>query len=1046
MRKLFLLLFGVVVFATQAMAQRIVTGRVTDEKGNPISNVSVIVKGTTVGTTTKPDGTYSLLLPATGKALLFSAVDMTTVEMQVGSGSSMDATLKSEDKSLSEVVVIGYGTQKKKEVTGSSSTVKGSAVSNKPVQSFEQALGGRAAGVQIIIPNGVLNNPPVIRIRGTNSLSLSSFPLIVVDGVPTFTGDASGTSAGGNALASINPNDIESIDISKDAAASAIYGSRAANGIVFITTKKGKSGRARVSVDSWVGWTTATRVPEVLNSAEYTAYKNEALVNAGTFNAATNAFIQTPGPDGQPIDTKWADLVYRQGFSHSNNVNVSGANDATSYYFSMGYTSQEGIIKNNNFKRTNFLGNVDHKLSKSLSFGGKISYSNELNLAAASSGSLPGEAFATAGLGRAVVVNAPNVAPYLNNGNYNINPANGLLGVMNNKQVQVGFYNPVPSLDLNRQNSENNHLQANFYFQIKPVSWIALKTLYGLDNLLTDNEAFANGLTGEGFIVNSFGGNAASTYSKNKRWVWTNTLQLDKTLGKHGFNLLLGHEQQKSNSVGFGVGRTIVSDPFYTNIQGGFTGAPTAAGLGIGENYLLSEFGRLQYNYKSKYFLSGNVREDGASQLGKKSKYGTFYGFSGGWEITRENFWSALKLDKIFSSFKVRASYGKVGNITGLGNFGALSTYGAGLYGSGATLAFTNAGNENLTWETSKKTDLGVNFGLFKERITFELAWYKNNIDGLVLAVPPPPSAGLPNSINTNIGSMYNKGVEFALNANIINKRDFTWNFSFNINANKNMVTALAPGVPQIITATSLESPSITKPGYPLGMLFVTRTGGVDPATGRRIFINAAGQKVYFDFASPAASRYRFADGTVAPAVGSQDAQIFQPTVPKTFGGFENTINVRGFEINALFTFQTGNYIYYGSYAGLRDQRFWNNTTDVLRRWTKPGQETDMPRPVFGDNISNGSSYPLDVNVFKGDFLKLRSLTIGYNVPRMLTEKAKIATARFYISGNNLLIITKYPGPDPETSTNGNGTTNQGVDRNQVVNGRAITVGLNIGF
>src|SRR5258705_7148191 len=277
MRKLFLLLGSFVFFAVQAMAQRTVTGKVTDDKGTPLQNVSVLAKGTTIGTTTKADGTFSISVPTKTKSLYFSSLDMTTMEIAIGNDNTVDVTLRTEEKTMSEVVVTGYGmTQKRKEVTGNYSTVKGPVIANKPIQSFEQALGGRAAGVQIIIPNGVLNNPPVIRIRGTNSISLSSYPLIVIDGVPTFTGDASGTSAAGNALASINPNDIESIDIAKDAAASAIYGSRAANGVVFITTKKGKPGKAKVSFNSSASWTSAYGVPEVLNAQQYTDYKNAA--------------------------------------------------------------------------------------------------------------------------------------------------------------------------------------------------------------------------------------------------------------------------------------------------------------------------------------------------------------------------------------------------------------------------------------------------------------------------------------------------------------------------------------------------------------------------------------------------------------------------------------------------------------------------------------------------------------------------------------------------------------------------------------------------
>jgi TonB-linked SusC/RagA family outer membrane protein len=1042
MRKLLLALIAVLLFTGQLLAQKTITGTVKDDKGNPIPNASVTVKGTSTGTVTKSDGTYSLTVPASAKTLIFSSVDLATLEVAIGSQTTISPSLVAENKTLQEVVVVGYGTQRKGDVTGNIATVKGAAVSNRPTQSFEQALGGRAAGVQVVIPSGVLNAPPVLRIRGTNSISLSSYPLIIIDGVPVFTGDASSTSAAGNVLASLNPNDIESIDIAKDAAASAIYGSRAANGVVFITTKKGKSGKAKVSVDSWVGWSKVQNLPKLLDAFQYTDYKNESLVNAGTYNATTNAFALTTGPDGNPINTNWYDYVYRTGVQHSNSINVSGANDATNYYFSLGYTDQQGIIKKNDFKRISILSNIDHKISKGISVGGKLQYSNEKNLAAVSSGSL-GDAFSTAGLGRVPLVTAPNISPYNNDGSYNFSGA--LIGVMNNKQGQVGFNNPVIQLDQNRNNSEANHIIANAYAQIKPLDWITLRSQYSIDYIFVDNEIYFSPISGEGFSSN---GSATSIFNKLKNSVWTNTIQLDRTFAdQHNVSVLGGIEEQKFDNLSYGLNRVTVNDPDFTNIQGGWA-TPNTSGLGIGESYLYSTFGRVQYNFDRKYFLSANLRRDGASQLGSNSKYGTFWGVSAGWEITKENFWEGSFLDKAFSSLKLRGSYGKVGNIGGLGNFASLSTFGSGLYGGNGTVAFNQVGNPNLTWETSKKTDIGINFGILNDKITGELAFYKSDIDGLLLFVPAPPSAGLPSSIPTNIGTMYNKGVEFALNAAVVNKKNFSWSSSFNIAYNKNEVTSLAPGVDNIQTSTGgLEIPSITVVGQPIGMLFVTRTAGVDPATGRRIFINKAGQKVYFQHIAPAGqSRFMFENGTVSPSVSSADAAPYKNTNPKFVGGFDNTFRYKNFELNALLTYQLGYYIYFGTYAGLRDQRFWNNSVDVLRRWTKPGDVTDMPKSYFGDNISNGSSFPLDINVFKGDFIKLRTLTLGYNLPQNILSKVKVSNARFYVAGNNLAMITKYPGPDPEVSSNGNGTTNQGIDRNTVGNQRTITVGLNIGF
>lgn len=1044
MKKIAVLLSIAVLMLTNTYAQtsRTVTGKVTDQKGTPLTGVTISSVGVKKNSLSDNNGNFSIQVSEKVKALLFSYVGFETKEVSITGLNTVTVSLSLEDKALNEVVVVGYGTQKKRDITGSIASVKGEALANKPTQSFEQALGGRVAGVQVVIPSGVLNAPPVLRIRGTNSISLSSYPLIVVDGVPVFTGDGSSTNAAGNVLSSINPNDIESVDVAKDAAATAIYGSRAANGVLFITTKKGKPGRSKVTLDSWIGFSSPQRLQQVLDAQQYTDYKNEALRNAGTFNAATNAFATTLGPDGKIINTNWADIVYRQGLQYSNTVSLSGANESTSYYFSTGYTEQEGIINRNDFKRLTLLMNIDHKASKFFSMGGKIQYTSDQNTAAASSGSL-GDAFATAGLGRVALVTAPNVGPYLSDGSYN--QANGLIGVMGNKLGQVGFYNPQISMDLNRSNSYGEHLISNLYAQFKPFNSLAIRTQYGLDYLMVDNDLFSHPLSGEGF---SSTGSVSAIYNKNKRWVWTTTAQFDKVFKeKHSVSALAGIEHQKSDNNSYGLNRVTVSDPAFTNIQGGWA-TPNTSGLGIGENYLYSEFARAQYNFSRKYFLTANVRRDGASQLGVNSKYGIFWGVSASWDVLKENFIQKMKLDQVFSSLRVRASYGKVGNIGGLGNFASLSSFGSGLYGGGATVAYSQAGNPNLTWETSKKTDVGLNFGLFNDRLTAEIGYYNSNNDGLLLFVPQPPSAGLPSSIPTNIGSMYNRGFEFDIKYNVIDKKDFSWSTSFNLSTNDNKVLSLAPGITNIIGSTGgLETPSITVPGQPIGMLFVTRTAGVDAATGRRIFVNSLGRQVLFQHVAPTGQqRFMYADGTTAPTVSSADAIIYKNTNAKIFGGWENNIRYKNFELNALFTYQMGSWLYYGTQAGLRDQRFWNNEVGVLNRWQKAGDITAFPKPIFGDNVSNGSSFPLDINVYKGDFIKLRTLTIGYNLPKSMLEKVKISNARFYISGNNLLILTEYPGPDPEVSSNGNGTTNFGIDRNTVANQRTITIGINVGF
>ncbi len=1038
MRKMLLLLMAVVCSVGHLVAQsRVVTGKVTDSQGSPIPNVSVLIKGSNTGTTTNSDGNFSLSVPENARILVFSSIGLETQEISIGRNTNLDVTLVSTDLQLQEVIVVGYGTQRRADITGNVATVKGTQIANLPVQSFDASLGGRAAGVQITVPNGLVNNPPVFRIRGTNSINLSSYPLIVIDGVPSYTGDISQTFATSNVLSSVNPNDIESIEILKDASSAAIYGSRAANGVVLITTKKGKSGKAKVTYDGWVGVTSPYGLWDLLNAEQYMMMKNEGLDNAGN---TTNRFLPTNGPDGKPIDTDWYDFVYRDGTSHSHNVNISGGSQGTTYYFSLGYTNQEGILVKNDFARKTARMNVDHKVNKVISLGGNFSLSNEITRAP-NSGSIPGYLFSTAGLGRAPLVTAPNVGAYNNDGSYNI--SGSLIGVMNNQTGQVGFYNPAPVVDLNRGVIEGNRILGNFYLQIKPLEWITLRSTYGVDNLNTENELFYSPVHGDGFPR----GNATSTSRKDLRWNWANTAQIDQSFGDHNLSLLGGTEQQYTRSSGFGLSRLDIADPFYTDIQGSYL-TPGTSGLVRGENYLLSYFGRFNYDYNKKYFLSINARADEYSAFAPGYKKGNFWGASAGWDISIEGFWESAGLNNIFNSFRIRGSYGTVGNIGGIGNFASYSFYSGGLYGAAGTLGFSQAGNSTLQWETSKKTDIGLNFSVLDSRLSFELAYYRNNVDGLIYNVPQAPSRGIPgNSLLQNVGSMYNKGVEIALTGTPIRGNDFNWTSSFNITFNKNEVTALAPGITEFTSASDLETANITRVGHPVGALFITRTDGVNPDNGNRIFINKDGDRVqYQHVVASGESRWKYMDGTTAPGVGSQDAILYGQTNPKYYGGFDNNFRFKNFDLNILMTFQGGNLVYNGTQAGLRDQRFWNNHTDVLNRWTKPGDQTNIPKVFFGDNISNGSSFPISENVEKGDFVKLRNISFGYYVPASAISRLGFSSLRVYVSGQNMAIFSKYSGPDPEVSSNGNGNTNQGIDRNSIANGRTLTFGLNVGF
>ena len=1042
MRKILRLeiVFVLLLFSGGAWAQtRTVTGKVTSaDEGSAVPGVNVVQKGTTNGTSTDADGNFAIVVPGDA-TLIFSFIGFETKEVAVGDQAVINVSLGADAKQLSEVVVVGYGTQNKRELTGSVSSVSGDKIKLAPIQSFDQGLAGRAAGVNVTSPNGVIGNPPVIRVRGVNSLNLSSFPLVVVDGVPTFSLNNSFNSAPYNPLANINPSDIESVDILKDASATAIYGSRASAGVVLITTKRGAKGKVKISYDAWAGWTQPFRLFKLLNAQEYMDVKNEALANLGQ----PQGFFPTNDANGKIIDTDWYKYVYKTGFSHSNALSIAGGNESTTYYASLNYTGQDGMLKNNTFDRLQMRVNIDQKVVKNFSIGTNFSFSNS-NTSAPNTGSLPGQAFNTAGIGRLPLVTAPNVGPYLNDGSYNI--VGGLIGTMNNLQ-QSGFYNPVTILDKDIFKSIGNEIQANAYARWEIIPGLTVKTLYGIDRLGIENNSYQNPLSGDGF---SSGGLAQNVYSANNRWNWQNTIQYDfKLTEKHSFSALAGGEQQYSKFSGWGATRTGVADPFYNTFQGNFTTiVPALPTNALTENYLISYFGRVNYDFSKKYFATFNFRRDGYSAFA--NKYGNFYGASVGYAVSEEDFFKNSALADVVSFLKLKGSYGQVGNNQGINDFASLQLYGPGLYGADPTLAFSQAGNNNLTWETSKKTDIGMNFGMLQERIQGEITYYNNTVDGLILSVPQSPSKGIPNNvINANVGSMKNTGVEITLSATAIRTNDFNWNISANFTTLKNVVTALDAPNSVIRTATSgLETANITKVGASVGSLNVVETVGVDQANGRRMFVKADGTVVEYDHSAASANRWtKVSDGSVTTAPNTTaDGKVYGPVLPKWYGGFDNRFSYKNFDLGIFIQFQGGNYVYNGTQAGLRDMRFWNNSTDVLDRWTPSHTNGSIPKVVWTDNVSNGSSFPISENVQKGDFARLRNVSLGYTFNKSLLERAKITHARVYVQVQNALMVTSYKGIDPENSANGNSTQSAGIDRNSVGQARTFTVGINLGF
>ncbi|WP_230688305.1 SusC/RagA family TonB-linked outer membrane protein [Hymenobacter jeongseonensis] len=1067
-------------FAQDLRAQnRTVSGAVTGSDGASIPGVTVIVKGGTQGTSTDVDGKYSLSVPQEAKTLVFSFVGYASQEAAIGSGSNINVTLKADATGLDEVVVVGYGTQSRRDLTGNVATVSGKEIKSLPVQSFDQALQGRASGVNITTPNGVLNAPPVIRIRGVNSISLSGAPLFVVDGIPTYSGNNSAVAnVPNNPLANINPEDIESIEVLKDASAAAIYGSRAIGGVILITTKRGRKGQApRLSVDNWVGVTQPVRLIEVLNAQDYVTIKNEAVRNLnenrrlatitptnpnGTPGTNVEGFKIGQDGNGNNIDTDWYDYVYRTGVSSNHNLNFSGGTDRTTYFTSVNYTKQRGMLKNNEFQRYGARLNVDHKLFDRVTVGTNVSYSNNRN-DSPNSGSVGDGAFGTGGLGRLPLVLQPNVSPFNPDGTPNTSGA-GLgagpnLNPTTNAPLVGNFYNPVVELANNYYTSESNQIQGSVFANVELLKGLNLRTQYGIDNITFEDRSFLSPLGGDGFAPQ---GSASNFLRTNKRWNWQNTLQYDHTFAeKHNLSVLLGQEQQQTDVLRSGYNRSQIADPFFTSIQGNFTNIVPTGEL-QGANYLVSFFSRVNYNYARKYLLTLTARRDGYSAFTPDNRFENFYGASAGYVISEEDFWKNSALASKVDFLKLVGSYGEVGNFQGIDDFATKQLYSSGLYGSNPTLYYSLAGNPDLKWEVARKSDVGLAFGLFGSRLTGDVTYYRNLIDDLIVNAPAAPSIGLPNplgpgnlqlSIPANVGSMVNKGIELNLRFNAIQKTNFTWTVSGNFSTLKNEVLELATADQRIATATSgLETVNFTTVGRSIGSILAVPTPGVNPVNGQRLVQRADGSLIQYNHQGTSGAGSTgwtlVSTGANVPAPSQlADGVYFGPVLPTWYGGFDNTFTYRGFDLGVFVQFSGGNYIYNGTKSGLHDQRFWNNATDILERWTSESSgNAKYPRVVYTDNVSNGSALVLSSNVEKGDFARLRNLSLGYTFTSGLLSKAKMNSARVYVQAQNLVLLTNYSGVDPEVSTNGASNSGAGVDRNSIGQARTFTAGLSLGF
>lgn len=1039
MRKLLALLAVWLCIGQLSAQTRTITGKVTSQDGSPIPNASIVIRGTSYGTTSNSDGSFTMNVPESARVLIVSAVGMASTEIVIGSRNVVTIALSTLNEQLQEVVVVGYGVQQKKAFTGSASKVDVKEFSNLIAPSVDKLLAGRATGVQVTNQSGLVNQPARIFIRGINSLSQGQGPLIVVDGIPVISGNLASTT-NSNALGDINPADIENMEILKDGSATAIYGSRAAAGVILITTKKGDRGRTRVNYDGYVGFSNVLKKWDLLSGEEFVTIANEKLANAGLAPRANMDSLDT--------NTNWLDeALISNAFVQNHTLSLQGGNAKTTYYFSLNYTNQQGTVFSNKNRTYRVRMNLDHEVNKFIKFG------NNLTLARQEDYDQNNGANSLGGAIAASLRLLPNVSPYRASHatGFNINhpTANSMAPGANTQSIDDNFFNIAFTLRHNKQYSDKYRLINNFYMELSPVNGLKIRSQASADMLNDYSLQSWDPRHGDGY---SNGGYIYNSNQNFLRYVWQNYFNYNLKAGMHSFFLTGGHELQSTTTKWFSGSGVNIADLFFLK-EGVISN--TAATPSIGGNYTKagfeSLFGRFNYDFNNKYFFQATIRRDGLSSLAEARRYGSFPGFSVGWRPSEERFWQPLA--PYINEAKLKASYATVGNVlTSANGFPYLTTFGPAPYGNISGVAINAIGTEALQWETSKKYDIGLELSLLKNRISVTADWFLNKLDNLVLEVPTPLSAGVPgNMIYQNIGTSENKGVEISVGATVINKKDFTWIVNANYSHVKSKVTGLyeVNGVP--VEYIQNGNYNLIKVGEAYNIIHGYRYAGVNQANGNPMYYKADGTLVQQNFRTGASIGAFYEvnkdDGSLgaSTAMGFADRVNLGQGVPVWFGAVSNTLTYKGFTLDFMFRYSGGNMIMnYTKQESLMNQSFQNNGKEILNRWTKPGDVTDVPRLYYGQgNNINQNSIATSRFVEKGDYLRLQNVALSYAVNSQALQKLTngfVQQARVYVQGQNLHVWTSYSGADPDNISSG------GVDQNVSPQIRTISFGLNVGF
>lgn len=995
MRKVLLLGLMLLLGSAMAFAQnRVITGTVTSAEDNlGVPGATVLVKGTTVGTATDLDGKYSISVPAGSNVLVFSFVGLTSQEVTIGNQTTINVSLQPDVQALTEFVITSYGDQSKREITGAIASVKGEVFANLPVQSFDRAMQGRIAGVQVTSTSGQPGGTLNVRIRGVGSINAGNDPLYIVDGVQVANGGLSGQGSQ-NALASINPNDIESIEVLKDAAAAAIYGAQAANGVVLITTKKGTKGATKIRLSVQEGIVQPLNLYDVMDAKQLSGIKRDAYVNAG-LNPANAATTYGNPEDPNLVSYDWLDALYRDARLSVYDLSMSGGDDKTTFFLSGSYTDQEGQIIQSDYQRATGRLNITHKPNKALTIAANLSLAFQNTNGSIDRGNFVNGPFVAGFSAR------PNVPIYNQDGTYAPYPSNHLFG-----------YNIVQGVNQELRSGKTVQTVSNLQLNYQFAPWLSWTSYFGLD--FSDN-ADINNRPSTIPVFSSYGGASVFTGRRNNNFNTNHNFNFNKKFNDvHTVSGILGVEYKTATSdLQSATGRGF---PNPTLIYLANAATPFAVNSEFTEYKRAGIFGQAKYDYDDRYTADVTLRRDGHSRFGEQNRWGTFYAVSAGWRLSSESFLEGVSwLDNL----RVRASYGITGN-SEIANFASRTLVGSGgQYLGGGALTIIQLGNDLLTWEESETINLGVDYTLFNGRVIGTVDFWRKNSQALLFNTPLPVDSGF-GTITRNAGEVRNQGIDIDLQTTNIIAGKFMWTTGFNITFIENELLSLYDGLERIGNDLIV--------GKPIDFFYANQYLGVNPANGRQMFDDGTGTGNYTYVAGESTLAYR----------GS--------ALPKSYGGLSNSFSYGPLSLEVFFQYQFGNLAANSDIYNLQN---WGSGTgnlnvNQLDYWKAPGDVKFVGRPYEGGQAPGTSA----INTFStrilsdGGYVRLKQVTLSYNLPSAAASKIGMSGASLFVQGLNLATFTKFNGIDPEASS---------IDVNNSTfgaypNAKQISAGINLNF